>query len=45
VAASLLERAGLPVVHVDDDFENAAKAGFDLAVENAAHGFGEAVTA
>jgi glyoxylase-like metal-dependent hydrolase (beta-lactamase superfamily II)/rhodanese-related sulfurtransferase len=45
VAASLLERAGLPVVHVDDDFENAAKAGFDLVVENAAHGFGEAVTA
>jgi glyoxylase-like metal-dependent hydrolase (beta-lactamase superfamily II)/rhodanese-related sulfurtransferase len=45
VAASLLERAGIPVVHVDDDWDNAASAGLPIVVDDAVHGFGEAVTA
>ena len=32
VGASLLERAGIPVVHVDDDFGNATKAGLDIDI-------------
>jgi glyoxylase-like metal-dependent hydrolase (beta-lactamase superfamily II)/rhodanese-related sulfurtransferase len=31
IAASLLQRAGREVVHIDDDYENAADAGFALA--------------
>jgi rhodanese-related sulfurtransferase len=30
IAASLLERAGREVVHIDDDYENAPAAGFEV---------------
>ena len=30
IAASILDRAGHPVVHIDDDFSNAEKAGFQV---------------
>ena len=45
IGASLLERAGIPVVHVDDDWENAAHAGLPIVVDDVEHGFGAAVTA
>jgi glyoxylase-like metal-dependent hydrolase (beta-lactamase superfamily II)/rhodanese-related sulfurtransferase len=44
VAASLLERAGVPVVHIDDDWTNAVLAGLPLSTEAHAHGFGDALT-
>ncbi len=31
IAASLLQRAGREVVHIDDDYDNAERAGFALA--------------
>jgi rhodanese-related sulfurtransferase len=31
IAASLLQRAGREVVHIDDDFDNAGRAGLALA--------------
>ena len=42
IAASLLEGAGLRVVHVDDDFTNAAKAGLPIEVPAHAHRLGAA---
>jgi hydroxyacylglutathione hydrolase len=45
IGASLLERAGIPVVHVDDDWENAGHAGLPIVVDDVEHGFGAAVTA
>ena len=45
VAASMIERADIPVVLVDDDFENAATSGLTMATDNVPHGFGSAVTA
>jgi glyoxylase-like metal-dependent hydrolase (beta-lactamase superfamily II)/rhodanese-related sulfurtransferase len=42
IGASLLEAAGLSVVHVDDDFANAATAGLPLQVPAHAHRLGAA---
>ena len=46
VAASLLERHGVPVGHVDDDFGSAATAGLDIQFDHQAedHRIGEAYT-
>jgi rhodanese-related sulfurtransferase len=32
IGCSILEAAGVPVIHVDDDFHNAAKAGLPVTV-------------
>jgi rhodanese-related sulfurtransferase len=42
VAASMLDDAGVAVVHVDDDFVNAAAAGLPIETPAAAHHLGEA---
>ncbi len=42
VAASLLARAGIPVVAVDDAFTNAAPAGLDIVLSHHEHMLGEA---
>jgi glyoxylase-like metal-dependent hydrolase (beta-lactamase superfamily II)/rhodanese-related sulfurtransferase len=42
VGASLLAAAGVPVVHVDDDFTNAAKAGLPIVTEQHGHRLGAA---
>lgn len=42
VAASILEAAGVDVVHVDDDFPNAAKAGLPISTPEAGHRLGAA---
>lgn len=44
VAASLLARAGIPVVAVDDDFDNAAKAGLPIVRDEHATMLGDAYT-
>jgi glyoxylase-like metal-dependent hydrolase (beta-lactamase superfamily II)/rhodanese-related sulfurtransferase len=44
VAASLLERAGVPVVHVDDDFPNAAAAGLPISTPTDVERLGEPYT-
>ena len=44
IAASLLEAAGIDVVHVDDDFVNAAQAGLPIEVPAHAHRLGAAYT-
>ena len=45
VAASLLERAGVPVVQVDEDFDKAATSGASIVHEHVETHFGTAVTA
>jgi hydroxyacylglutathione hydrolase len=30
IAASILDRAGLEVIHIDDSFDNAEKAGLEI---------------
>lgn len=42
VGASILEASGVSLIHVDDDFANAAKAGIDIAVPEAGHRLGAA---
>jgi hydroxyacylglutathione hydrolase len=42
VAASILDAAGLDLVHVDDDFPNAAKAGLPISAPNVGHRLGSA---
>ena len=42
IGCSILEAAGVPVVHVDDDFPNAAKAGLPVTVPVAHETLGEA---
>jgi glyoxylase-like metal-dependent hydrolase (beta-lactamase superfamily II)/rhodanese-related sulfurtransferase len=44
VAASLLERAGVPVVHIDDDFGNATAAGLPVTSPDHAQRIGQAYT-
>ncbi|HQR80358.1 MAG TPA: MBL fold metallo-hydrolase [Actinomycetota bacterium] len=44
VAASLMARAGIPAVAVDDDFENAAKAGLPIVRDEHATMLGDAYT-
>ncbi len=44
VGASLLVRAGVPVVVVDDQFENAAKAGLPMVRDEHAMMLGSAYT-
>lgn len=42
IGASLLDAANVPVVHVDDDFANAAKAGLPITTDAPQHALGEA---
>jgi glyoxylase-like metal-dependent hydrolase (beta-lactamase superfamily II)/rhodanese-related sulfurtransferase len=44
VGASLLDAAGVAVVHVDDDFPNAATAGLPIVTEHHGHRLGAAYT-
>lgn len=41
IAASMLEAAGMSVIHVDDDFPNAAKAGLPIVVPGASERLGD----
>ena len=44
IATSLLQRAGIPTVHIDDSFGNAAKAGATIVVDQHPETIGSAYT-